>query len=232
MVPPHLHRECHRHYFVFFCFLSIIEVSPEVLVERHDMFHSRNALSIVSSVMITFGVGTTGYGAFAIIEMNSTSTADHIPLLVPLESSQESLAKEKLAEGDVIGSLSIPRLNEVLPIVEGTGTKELDRGFGHYVDSVLPGFSDNSVLTGHSDLALKNLGKLRVGDRLTARTDRGVFIFEVQRFRVVQADDNSAILRTKEAALTLSTSFPFDHIGNAPMRFIVQAGLVVGTPID
>jgi ectoine hydroxylase-related dioxygenase (phytanoyl-CoA dioxygenase family) len=31
--------------------------------------------------------------------------------------------------------------------------------------------------------------------------------------------------------LTLSTCYPFRFIGNAPKRYIVQAGLVIGEPI-
>ncbi|MGB4439110.1 MAG: hypothetical protein WBJ13_07790 [Sedimentibacter sp.] len=41
------------------------------------------------------------------------------------------------AEGDVIGSLSIPVLNKKLPIIQGTGEKELKKGVGHFTQSVL-----------------------------------------------------------------------------------------------
>jgi hypothetical protein len=53
------------------------------------MFPSRASFNIVSTVMIMLGAVTTGYGAIAIMEMNSTSTADHLPTLVPLENKQE-----------------------------------------------------------------------------------------------------------------------------------------------
>ena len=190
------------------------------------MFPSRASFNIVSTVMIMLGAVTTGYGAIAIMEMNSTSTSDHLPSVVSLENKQESMTLQNLPVGTAIGSLSIPRLHEKIPITEGTGSKELDKGFGHYIDSVLPGVSGNSVLTGHSDFAFRNFGNLQIGDKLTVRSDSGVFVYEIQRFRIINADDNTAIVPTKKAELTLSTSFPFNHIGIAPMRFIVQAALV------
>jgi len=33
------------------------------------------------------------------------------------------------------------------------------------------------------------------------------------------------------AVLTLSTCYPFRFVGNAPKRYIVQAGLVIGDPV-
>jgi sortase A len=102
---------------------------------------------------------------------------------------------------------------------------------GHYVGSVLPGVSDNSVLAGHRDSVFRNLGDVKLGDLMTVRTDYGVFVYEVHKIRIVKADDKTVIVPTADAVLTLSTCYPFRYVGNAPKRYIVQAGLVIGDPV-
>ena len=102
---------------------------------------------------------------------------------------------------------------------------------GHYVGSVIPGVSDNSVLAGHRDSVFRRLGEVKIGDLITVKNDYGTFVYEVHKIRIVQANDRTVIVPSKDAILTLSTCYPFRFIGNAPKRYIVQAGLVIGEPI-
>ncbi|MHB8064400.1 MAG: sortase, partial [Ruminiclostridium sp.] len=74
------------------------------------------------------------------------------------------------AEGDNIGSLSIPVLKQELPIIQGTGADELKKGVGHFTQSVLPGEEDNCVLSGHRDTVFGKLDKLKIGDQLIVQT--------------------------------------------------------------
>ncbi len=128
--------------------------------------------------------------------------------------------------GDVIGTIYLPSLKQKLPIIEGTDDAELKRGVGHYVRSVLPGISDNSVLAGHRDSVFSNLGKLALGDPVVVRTTAGEFTYMVTKFRIVKANDRTVIVPTPSPVLTLSTCYPFRYIGNAPKRYIVTADLV------
>lgn len=128
--------------------------------------------------------------------------------------------------GDVIGKITLPALKTTLPIIEGTGDKELKRGVGHFIGSVLPGETDNSVLAGHRDSVFSQLGKLVLGDLVVIRTQAGEFTYQVTKFRIVQADDRTVIVPTPSAILTLSTCYPFRFIGNAPKRYIVSAKLI------
>jgi sortase A len=140
-----------------------------------------------------------------------------------------TISKPKV--GQIIGTLTIPRIKSSLPIIEGTGAKELKRGVGHYVGSVIPGVSDNSVLAGHRDSVFRKLGQVKIGDLITVKNDYGSFVYEVHKIRIVKANDRTVIVPTTDAILTLSTCYPFRYIGNAPNRYIVQAGLVMGEPI-
>lgn len=83
------------------------------------------------------------------------------------------LYETKPEEGEKIGHLYIPKLDETLPIIHGTDEEELSKGVGHFADSVLPGEEDNSVLSGHRDTVFRRLGEVTVGDELIVTTSAG-----------------------------------------------------------
>jgi sortase A len=191
----------------------------------------RKAIAVISAILLLSGLGTAGYAAFEIYQMNSNLGGEYLPKLDSLAPKENQIVLTQPKVGSVIGSLTIPRLKRVIPIIEGTGTKELKKGVGHYIGSVLPGVSDNSVLAGHRDSVFRNLGELKLGDLLTVKTSYGNFVYEVHKIRIVTANDRTVIVPTPKAVLTLSTCYPFRFVGNAPKRYIVQAGLVIGEPI-
>lgn len=193
------------------------------------MKKTHSALLVVSALLFSVGVGMAGFAGFEIF--SSSSGAEYLPRVTQNLEPQTVPALEKPKVGAIIGSLSIPRINSLIPIIEGTGTKELKRGVGHYVGSVIPGVSDNSVLAGHRDSVFRRLGEVKLGDLITVKSDYGTFVYEVHKIRIVKANDRTVIVPTDEAILTLSTCYPFRFIGNAPKRYIVQAGLVIGEPI-
>jgi len=130
------------------------------------------------------------------------------------------------AEGDNIGSLTIPTLKQDLPILQGTDEKELEKGVGHFAQSVLPGEKDNCVLSGHRETVFRQLGDLKIGDTLIVQTLAGIFTYEVNGTRIVPADDKTVIVPTDHAVLTLTTCYPFNTPGYFPDRYIVSAVLV------
>jgi sortase A len=129
-------------------------------------------------------------------------------------------------EGQKIGTITLPTLKLSWPIFEGTEEAELSKGVGHYPQSVLPGLSDNSVLAGHRNTVFNRLGELEIGDQVFIKTAAGTFIYEVKKFKVVKRSDKSVIVPTEDATLTLTTCFPFNHIGTTTDAFIVTAKLV------
>jgi sortase A len=128
--------------------------------------------------------------------------------------------------GERIGTLTLPKLNKVLPIVHGTDPDQLDKGVGHYAKSVLPGEQDNSVLSGHRDTVFRQLGLVKEKDMLIVETSAGVFTYQVRKVRIVDKDDKSVIVPTDHAVLTVTTCYPFDYIGDAPERYILIADLI------
>jgi sortase A len=158
----------------------------------------------------------------------SSSESQFIPEL-DLFDSQMSLTNSvtltKPKPGEYIGTLAIPRLKRTIAIYEGTSNNELKKGAGHYIKSVLPGFANNSVIAGHRDSVFSKFDRLKVGDSLTVKTTYGLYIYVIDSFRIVKANDRTVIVPTPTATLTLSTCYPFYFVGNAPKRFIVSAHL-------
>lgn len=198
---------------------------------------TRNAFTFIFSLVMILGVAGVGYAGVQIYQMRTSVGNQVLPALGPLGGSVHSVGANGVADssvryspipkiGDVIGTISLPSLNEKLPIIEGTDDAELKRGVGHFVGSVLPGMKDNSVLAGHRDSVFSNLGKLALGDPIVVRTTAGQFTYMVVKFRIVMADDRTVIVPTPTAILTLSTCYPFRFIGNAPKRYIVTAQLI------
>ena len=144
----------------------------------------------------------------------------------PLPPTDKTLYPVYPVEGDNIGSLTIPALNRKLTMLQGTGDNVLKKGVGHFTQSVLPGEKDNCVISGHRETTFRQLNKLKVGNLLIIQTSAGTFTYKVSGTRIVDKDDKTVIVSTKNAVLTLTTCYPFNFIGNAPDRYIVSAVLV------
>jgi sortase A len=195
------------------------------------MRRSGSWITIVFSIVIAVGLSTIALAGVSIYQMNASSGSTYLPELASSFTDVPKSVLSKPKVGEAIGTLWIPKIKKTIAIIEGTDSKELKLGVGHYVKSVLPGVSDNSVLAGHRDSVFRNLGELKLGDLMTVRTSYGTFVYEVHEIRIVDAKDRTVIVPTNDAVLTLSTCYPFRFIGNAPKRYIVQAGLVIGEPI-
>lgn len=152
------------------------------------------------------------------------------PIQIKSQSSNQSqdiiLYPIRPEVGDTIGSLTIPVLEQEIPIIHGVGEDELEKGIGHFAQSVLPGENDNSVLSGHRDTVFRDLGKLQIGDQLIVQTSAGSFTYEINNTQIVDKDDQTIITPTDDAVLTVTTCYPFSYVGAAPDRYILSANLV------
>jgi sortase A len=179
--------------------------------------------------ILTLGALTVA-GSVSVIEgaENFNSGSYFLPELKFETSTTQSSVIARPAQGELIATMEIPRLKRIVRVFEGTTSKDLKNGAGHFVLSVLPGYADNSVIAGHRDSVFSQFGSLKIGDSIIVQTNYGKFTYEIKRFRIVGATDRTVIVPTKHAQLTLSTCYPFRFIGNAPQRFIVIAALKTG----
>jgi sortase A len=191
----------------------------------------------ISICLVVTGLWFTGTNGFKFIKGYFLFTSGNIDLYEGLEDTLEvvktnneakaaTLYPERPNKGDLIGHLYIPKLDATLPIYHGTDEDELEKGVGHFMGSVLPGENDNSVLSGHRDTVFRRLGEVGEKDLLIVTTSAGEFTYRVKKVRIVDADDRTVIVPKPRATLTVSTCYPFDFIGSAPERYILEAQLV------
>ena len=89
------------------------------------MKKTHSALLVVSAFLFLSGVGTAGFAGIEIL--TSSNGAEYLPRITPNREVQTVPDLKKSKIGDVIGSLTIPRINSKIAIIEGTGSKELKR---------------------------------------------------------------------------------------------------------
>ena len=111
-------------------------------------------------------------------------------------------------------------------IVEGDGDLTLAYAAGHIPGTALPGAAGNAALAGHRDGVFRGLARIRRGDLISITTPSGKYRYAVDSLRVVKPEDVSVLRPTRTPTLTLVTCYPFEYIGAAPERFIVDARLV------
>jgi sortase A len=127
-----------------------------------------------------------------------------------------------IVEGAPVARLVIPKIDLDEIVLEGVDADALNAGPGHLPGSAMPGDRGNAVISAHRDRHFSHFDQIGVGDTITtesaAREDRWVVIST----RVVDKDA-PAIVRTKDATLTLTTCWPIRYVGSAPERLIVTA---------
>lgn len=200
----------------------------------------RSILALWSASAVAIGIAILAWSIFGIRE-TLPPQAEPIPLSqIPLSPNAEvtPTPEPEVVEqprvlytarpelGDRVGTITLPTLDLSWPIYEGTQHDQLAKGVGHYVKSVLPGETDNTVLSGHRTTVFNRLGELKIDDLVAVKTSAGTFTYKVRQFRIVNRTDRTVIVPTETAVLTITTCYPFNQIGATTKAFIVVADLV------
>lgn len=202
------------------------------------MVRRKKITMIASLFFITVGVALAGYSVFQILQGNKEQTkslakAEKIIEQVKTQDEKKSeiiVPSFDFAKGEEVGILEVPKLNEKLPIIQGTDEEELRKGVGHYDGTAYPTQKDQIVLSGHRDTVFRRFDQLAIGDLFIVRMPYGNYIYEIVDTKIVDADDRTIIVPTSpKEVLTVTTCYPFTYVGNAPDRYIITAKPVDGT---
>lgn len=139
------------------------------------------------------------------------------------EQLKVSLPRAIAKEGDVLGSIEIPRLGLSVAILEGITSQTLRLGVGHIEGTALPGDPGNIGIAGHRDTYFRALKDIRTNDEIQIQTASGLSRYEVDSVQIVNPEDIGVLAPSADSAITLVTCYPFHFIGAAPERFIVHA---------
>ncbi len=159
------------------------------------------------------------------VAAENSSPAGNGSAPTPAQPQPKRSLQRSFQPGGAVAKLMIPRLDTVLYVVEGTGSRDLKRGPGHLTGTVLPGDRGNCVIAGHRDTHFRVLREIRKGDEIVLERNGRDFRYRVDGLTVVSPDNTSSLRPTSEPVLNLITCYPFQYIGSAPKRFIVHADL-------
>jgi sortase A len=127
-------------------------------------------------------------------------------------------------QSPVLGHLEIPRLHFSIAILDDDDPDSLALGAGHIPGTSPIGSLGNAGVAGHRDTAFRALRFIRLGDRIEARTNR-LHTYIVESIHIVDPSDTTLLQLNTTPTLTLVTCYPFNYVGPAPKRFVIQARL-------
>jgi sortase A len=124
-----------------------------------------------------------------------------------------------------LARLRIARVDLDAMVEEGFDAATLRRAVGHAPGSARPGQRGNIVLAAHRDTFFAGLRHVREGDLIQLQSSSGRELnYRVRRILVVKPTDSWVMRSTPNRdQLTLITCYPFQYVGNAPERLVVQA---------
>jgi sortase A len=137
----------------------------------------------------------------------------------------------QIATGDAIGQIDIPTIGHTYNIVQGTDTRSLEEGPGHYPSTALPGMGQTVAVAGHRTTYLapfRFLNQVVKGDRVLVTMPYGRFTYIVQYQRIVKPTEVSVIDNVGYDRLVLSACNP---LYSAAQRIIVFARLKSVQPL-
>jgi LPXTG-site transpeptidase (sortase) family protein len=132
-------------------------------------------------------------------------------------------AVRSLPTGSLVGRMEIPRIGISVMVLEGDGDGVLEKAVGHVPTTAFPGGPGNVVIAGHRDTFFRALRKIRKDDDIIFTTTQGTYNYQVGSIEEVGPQDVQVLKASLHPTLTLVTCYPFDYIGSAPERFVVQA---------
>lgn len=143
-------------------------------------------------------------------------------------TSQVPSSQTEHKEGEKVAMLNIPKIKKKFSVYWGANDATLKKGVGMFVSDLTttPSGGGHTVLSGHRDTVFTELGELKEKDNLIVEYDNTMYKYEIQKMWITHADDRTVIVKKEEPTLTLTTCYPFDYIGDAPDRYIIEAKLI------
>lgn len=130
-------------------------------------------------------------------------------------------------ENNVIGYISIPKINIEVPILLGANTANMRKGAVHLTETSYPigGVNTNSVIAAHRGYGkatlFRHIDKIGVGDKIHIRNFKEELTYEVYETKIINPDDVSELeIQEGQDVITLITCHPY-RVNT--QRYIVKA---------
>lgn len=155
----------------------------------------RGVIGIIGELMITAGVALGLFVAWQLIWTDVVGDGEQAAVVAGLEESfqlpqADPTTLEPAEIGKGFGIVRIPRFGATYakPLFEGKDRLTLQKGIGHYPETVMPGEIGNFSMAGHRTTYGKPFNKiaeLRHGDLVIVETASAYFVYEVYEDLIV-----------------------------------------------
>jgi len=190
---------------------------------------------ILSAGLIVFGLASIGWVSVRLTQQShfqrqqteALNRAITAPPAAP--AAVEKPVLPRVPPDGLIGRLEIPRVGLSTIVMEGDDDATLEKAVGHLPDTALPWEPGNSALAGHRDTHFRRIRNVKQGDEIRLTSPRGVFSYRITKLFVTSPDNVGVLAPSSDGdVITLVTCYPFNYVGSAPKRFIVQATRITG----
>ncbi|OCA85908.1 class D sortase [Bacillus sp. FJAT-27225] len=162
-----------------------------------------------------------------ILPMNIKGAEEVLPNPSGIEPKDKAPAVHatNFSKGDKVAYLMIPKLKQKYSVFLGTDDRTLKKGVGMFTSKLTttPDGGGHTVLSGHRDTVFYGLDKLENGDLLTVSYHDSIYTYKINKIFITDPEDRSVIVKKDTPTLTLTTCYPFNYVGSAPERYIIQA---------
>ncbi|MFL0405629.1 class D sortase [Bacillus nitratireducens] len=174
---------------------------------------------------------TKQYEATTPIKENQTTNTDQTTTMTsspPEEPLQTPASEINHQLGDKVAYLIIPKIQKKYSVYWGADDKVLKKGVGMFVSDLTttPSGNGHTVLSGHRDTVFIELGQLKENDQLIVEYENKTYTYRINKHWITDSEDRTVIVEKSEPTLTLTTCYPFNYIGDAPDRYIIEASLL------
>ena len=113
---------------------------------------------------------------------------------------------------EIIGILSIPKIDLTVGIGEGVDMTTLKYSVGHFPETAMPGQKGNLCLTGHRSYAFgqffNRLDELEKNDEIIIESKGNTYKYIVTETKVVKPEEVSVLDQSEDSQITLITCTP------------------------
>ncbi len=137
----------------------------------------------------------------------------------PFSYQQPEITLEEYGlEGNVIGYISIPKMEVELPVLLGANTENMKQGAVHLTETSYPigGDNTNCVLAAHRGYSrtamFRDIEKLEIGDEIYIQNFRETLTYRVAELRIISPTDvQELLIQEGRDLVTLITCHPYGH---------------------
>jgi len=211
---------------------AMVEAIAEVLLpglERVGRFTSALCMMAVAGLALA-GVVLIGQGAYI-----------HAKALVAQVLLERAFAQTRATGKDVkpwswadtwpVARLEFPRIGRSAIVLNGSSGQALAFGPGQVERTPDAGEPGTAIYSAHRDTHFSFLGDVQTGDEIkVTRRDGRQLRFRVRGTSVVRWDQSGVDPNSPGRRLVLVTCWPLDGRLSGPLRYLVHAELVEGSP--